>query len=170
MMNMGGRALTEKDFISKEEKMTKYIDKLEGTLKAEFLVAWLIAAVVACLGETDIIPNGLIMPNSTGEFKANTVVVILTVIGVPLALKLFSLNTTKGLRRMDNDEALKAYHVWSVVRMTILCLDAALGLAAYYVTLNVTGALCALVALAASVCCWPSSSKISTYLEGLNND
>ncbi len=150
--------------------MTKYIDKLMGTLKAEFFVTWLIAAIVACLGETDIIPNGLIMPNTTGEFKVNTIVVILTVVGVPLALKLFSLNTTKGLRRMDNDEALKAYHVWSSVRMAILCLDMCLGLAAYYVTLNVTGALCALVALATSVCCWPSSGKISAYLDALNND
>lgn len=150
--------------------MTKYIDKLMKTLKVEFFATWLVAAVMAVLGETDVIPNGLVGPNTTGEFKINTAVIMLTVVGVPLALKLFSLNTTKALRRMDNDEALSSYHVWSVVRMAILALDIALGLAAYYVTLNVTGLFCALVALATTLYCWPSSDKISAYLNGLNNE
>lgn len=151
-------------------KMTKYIDKLTKVLKVEFYAAWFLVALTACFGELGVIANGAVQPNSASEFKMNTVVIVLTVVGVPLALKLFSLNTTKGLRRMNNDEALGTYHVWSLVRMGILCLDAVLGFVAYYLTLNVTGALCALVALAVTMVCWPSDKKISVYLDELDNN
>lgn len=150
--------------------MDKYINKLVKTLKIEILVAWLIAVATVAIGQVDFIPNGLVPPHTNAEFKLNFFVIILTVVGVPTALKLFSLNTTKGLRRMNNDEALRSYHVWSIVRMVILCADAVLGFVAYYLTLNVTGALCALVALAITFYCWPTGQKISDYLEGQKND
>lgn len=150
--------------------MIKYIDKLIKVLKAEAFMAWSATAVAIGLGEMNVIANGAIKPNSAAEFKVNTFVIILTVVGVPLALKLFALNTTKGLRRMNNDEALGTYHAWSAVRMGILCIDAVLGIVAYYLTLNVTGALCAVVAIASTLYCWPSRKKVSDYLDGLNND
>ena len=104
--------------------MDKYINRLLKTLKIEFLASWLIAIVAAVMGQVDIIPNGIVQPHSNAEFKLNTMVIILTVVGVPTSLKLFSLNTTKGLRRMNNDEALRSYHVWSTVRMAVLTADA----------------------------------------------
>lgn len=150
--------------------MVKYIERLLKALKVELLIVWLIVAAVVALGEIEVIPNGMVIPNSEMEFKWNTVVILLTVVGIPAALRLFVLNTTKGLRRMNNEEALNAYHVWSAVRMGILCVTAVLGVVAYYVTMNVTGVFCVLVALLTTLYCWPTCEKVQAYLEGVNNE
>ena len=139
-------------------------------LKIEMLLVWLIVAVAVVLGELDVIPNGVVQPHSAEEFKLNTVAIVLTIIGVPAAIRLFTLNTTKGLRRMNNDEALKSYHVWSIVRLGILCLAAVFSVAVYYLATSVSGIFCALVALCVTIYCWPSCEKISSYLEGVNDE
>lgn len=150
--------------------MEKYIDKLFRILRIKIVAVWLMVAIAVVLGEMNIIPNGVIAPHSGGEFKLNTVVILLTVIGIPLALRLFTLNTTKGLRRMNNEEALKSYHVWSDVRLGILCLTALLGIVAYYLAVSISCVFCALVAMSATLYCWPSKSKIANYLESVNNE
>lgn len=149
--------------------INKYIQKLLNVLKVELFVVWIIVAGVAVLGEFGIIPNGYIPPHSTKEFELNVIAVSLTVIGVPLALQLFKLNTTKGLRRMNNDEALRSYHVWSIVRMGILCFAASFCMFVYYYASSVSCVFCTLVILAVSVYCWPSRDKISSYLVSVNN-
>ncbi|MBP3214395.1 MAG: hypothetical protein J6M19_06125 [Bacteroidaceae bacterium] len=150
--------------------MIKYIQKLQNLLRIEMGVAWLLMVVAIVLGELDVIPNGLVLPHSADEFKLNTAAIVLTVVGIPVALKLFTLNTTKGLRRMNNEEALKSYHVWSAVRLGILCLGAVFSIAVYYLATSVSGAFCALIAAFATLYCWPSGAKISAYLEGVNKE
>ena len=150
--------------------MSKYIEKLRKVLTCELVAVWLLAVVAVVLGECGVIPNGVVMPHSEDEFVLNSTVVLLTVGGIPLALRLFSLNTTRSLRRMNNDEALRSYHVWSVVRLGILCVDAVLGIVAYYLAVSVSAAMCALIALVVTLYCWPSSVKISEYLEAVNNE
>lgn len=150
--------------------MVKYIERLLKALKVELLIVWLIVAAAVALGELGVIPNGMVTPNSEMEFKWNTIVILLTIVGIPVALRLFVLNTTKGLRRMNNEEALNAYHVWSAVRMGILCVTAVLGVVAYYVTMTASGFFCALVALLTTLYCWPSCEKVKAYLEGVNNE
>ncbi len=150
--------------------MEKYIDKLLKVLRIKIVAVWLIVAVAVVLGEMDVIPNGLIAPHSGDEFKLNMAVILLTVIGIPVAMRLFTLNMTKGLRRMNNEEALKSYHVWSDVRLGILCLTAVLSIVAYYLVMSISDVFCALVALCATLYCWPSKTKISAYLESVNNE
>lgn len=148
----------------------KYIQKLYRVLLAELLVVWGVSIVVVVLGQMDVIPNGIVDAHSNEEFVLNTVSIILTVIGIPGAIKLFTLNTTRGLRRMNNEEALGAYHVWSAVRMAILGVLAVYGLVVYYITMNVSGAFCCCIALLATLYCLPSKDKIDSYLATVNND
>ena len=150
--------------------MVKYIQKLLRILKIEMVVVWLIVVAAVVLGEMDVIPNGLVAPKSPEEVKLNIAAVVLTILGIPLAIRLFTLNTTRGLRRMNNDEALRSYHIWSVVRIGILCIAAVFSVADYYLATSVSGAFCALVALSATIYCWPSESKISSYLEDVNKE
>ncbi|NLV52446.1 MAG: hypothetical protein GXY64_04175 [Bacteroidales bacterium] len=147
--------------------MTKYIQKLFNALRIELLMVWLLWVIVIVLGEVDVIPNGIIAPKSNEEFVLTTTAIVLTVVGIPLAIRLFTLNTTKGLRRMDNDEALNSYHIWSLVRMGILCLVALFCTTVYYLTMNVSGAVLALVAMVVTLYCWPSKEKIAAYLESV---
>ena len=150
--------------------MVKYIQKLFQVLRIEVVAVWLIVAVAVVMGEMDIIPNGIVLPHTSAEFKLNTIVVVLTIIGIPGAIRLFTLNTTRGLRRMDNEEALQSYHVWSAVRMAIFCLTAVFDVVVYYIATSISGALCALIALFATLYCWPSREKIASYLESVNNE
>lgn len=150
--------------------MVKYIQKLLTALKFEWVAVWLMVVAAVVLGEVDVIPNGLVLPNSSEEFKLNTADILLTLIGIPVAIRLFTLNTTKGLRRMNNDEALKAYHVWSVVRIGILCVTAVFSVAVYYLATSVSGIFCALIAMCVMFYCWPSKEKITSYLESVNNE
>jgi len=150
--------------------MVKYIQKLLRILKIEIAVVWLIVVAAVVLGELDVIPNGWVAPKSSEEFKLNIAVIVLTIVGIPLAIRLFTLNTTRGLRRMNNDEALVSYHIWSVVRLGILCITAVSGVVVYYLATSVSAVFCALIALAVTVYCWPSEAKISSYLEDVNNE
>ena len=150
--------------------VNKYINKLYNVLRMELLCVWLTAACVVVLGEVGVIPNGAVEPFSNEEFLLNVATIILTVVGIPVALKLFTLNTTRGLRRMNKDEALSAYHVWSAVRMAILCVLVVFGLVVYYVTMNTSGAFCCCIALFTTLYCWPSREKIDTYLTTVNNE
>ena len=72
--------------------MVKYIERLLKALKVELLIVWLIVAAAVALGEMGVIPNGLVIPNSEMEFKWNTAVILLTIVGIPVALRLFVLN------------------------------------------------------------------------------
>lgn len=150
--------------------MVKYIQKLLNILKMEMMGVWLMAGLSAVLGELDVIPNGWVKPASEEEFLLNLLTVILTIAGVLLAIRLFTLNTTKGLRRMNNEEALRSYHIWSVVRMGILCLVMMVGIVDYYLASSVSGVACSLIALCVTFYCWPSEAKISSYLAGVNNE
>ena len=140
------------------------------TLKVELVAVWLLAVITVLLGEMGVIPNGVVQPHSQDEFLLNTAAIVLTVVGIPVAMRLFTLSSTRGLRRMNIDEALDSYHLWSVVRMAILALTAVFGLVVYYLAAHVSGAFCALIALGVTLFCWPSVGKIEEYLAGVNND
>lgn len=147
--------------------MNARIKKLLRFLIVEFCSLWLIAIILFVLGETNVIPNGLLVTEnySNTEYCMNVVNVLLVIVCVPLALKLFALNTRFGLRRMNQDEALNSYHTWSLLRLAILLLCIAYGIVAYFLLMDSTGLLCACIAMVASFFCLPSEDKIMNYLE-----
>lgn len=146
--------------------MEKNIKHLLRILIIEFCALWLIAIILYVLGEINIIPNGLYAneKGSPTEYYLNIVNVVLVIVTVPLSLKLFSLNTRKGLRRMNQDEALNSYHLWSGIRLGMLLLCIGFGIVTYFLLMNTTGLLCACVALITSFLCFPSEDKIREYL------
>ena len=90
--------------------------------------------------------------------------VLLVIVCVPLSLKLFSLNTQRCLRRMNKDEALASYHLWSLVRLGLLLICMEIGVLTYYLLLDNKGLFCAGIALIASFFCIPSTAKVRAFL------
>lgn len=136
-------------------------------LKCEFFFCWMVVILTVVAGETGLIPNGLYaVKGSPAEFYLNVANILLVIVFVPLALKLFSLNTQRGLRRMDKDEALQSYHLWSIVRLSFLLVCAEAGLISYYLVQDPsdTGLFCACVAMVASFLCYPSINKVVRYM------
>lgn len=152
--------------------MNKIVRKLSRRLMLEYCGAWLLVIITFILGETNIIPNGVFAAggDSPTEFYLNTACIVLLLVGVPLALKLFSLNTKRGLRRMNKDEALCSYHLWSCVRLGLLLLCAETGLVAYFLLMNTTGLLCACMAMVMTLLCIPSIEKIQDFLKNIEEE
>ena len=138
----------------------------------EYCGAWLLVIITFVLGETDIIPNGIYASGgeSPTEFYLNSACIAFVLVGVPLALKLFSLNTHRGLRRMNKDDALASYHLWSAVRMGLLVLCAEMGLVTYFLIMNTTGLLCACMAMVMTLLCIPSVEKIEDFLVDIEEE
>lgn len=145
--------------------MDKLIRRLMRWLIIEYCLVWLIAVLTFILGETGVIPNGALTGDGhKAEFYMNLTNIVLVIVCVPLSLKLFSLNTERSLRRMDKDEALGSYHLWSGIRLGMLSLCIEFGLVSYFLLMNSTGALCACIALVATLFCFPSRSKTNSFL------
>ena len=139
-------------------------------LRIESVVAWMLLIILFAVGELGVIINGSVEQGSEVEFKLNCACVLSTLLILPLALQLFLLNTTKGLRRMNKDEALDFYHTWSLIRLVLVSLCIAYNIVAYFMTLNTTGLLCALMGLAITVYCLPTRGRLETFMKIVEND
>ncbi len=152
--------------------MEKQIKSLVRVLWIELVVAWLLAVVALVLGQLDVIPNGIFVGEEyvTDEFALRMVCIMTTLVSVPLSFKLFSLNTTRGLRRLDNDEALASYHLWSAIRLLMMVCPAVLNIVGYYLVIDTSYVLCAVIALASTGLCIPSDNKVRKYMENLRSE
>lgn len=145
--------------------MDLIINKLIRNLYLELGATWAIVVLTCILGELNVIPNGVWVPKGHQfEFYVEVVNVLLVIVCVPLSLKLFSLNTQRCLRRMNKDEALASYHLWSLVRLGLLLICMEIGVLTYYLLLDNKGLFCAGIALIASFFCIPSTAKVRAFL------
>jgi hypothetical protein len=122
------------------------------------------------LGSQGVIVNGSVEPHSQREFTLNSIGILSTLLVLPLAVKLFLLNTTRALRRMNKDEALDFYHIWSLVRMVLVTLCISYNVFIYYMTLNMTGLLCACIGICITIYCLPTRQRVDQYLETVNEE
>ena len=137
----------------------------------EFAATWVLAILTFVAGELNWIPNGLYHADggSQTEYYLNLISVVLVIVCIFLAIQLFSLNTRRSLKRMNHDEALKSYHVWSIVRLALLLVAAIYGIVVYFLLMNSTGILCACMAMVTTLACVPSEDKLTKYLEALDS-
>ena len=84
---------------------------------------------------------------------------------IPLSLRLFSLSLVKNVKQRSLPEALKSYRRWSEIRTGMLVVPVLVNLSFYYLTLNNTGVLCAMMALIASLFCVPTRKRMLDELD-----
>ena len=151
--------------------MEKKAERILLFIKYSIVASWLVAIAVAVCGELSLFTDYVVEPKSEEEFVLNSVAICLTIFGVPLTLKFFTLCTRHSLRRMDNDEALSRLLRYALVRNFTLCAIAVVDLFAYYLTFNIAGAMCALVVgVVMLLMCWPKRTYIASYLEKVNEE
>lgn len=114
--------------------------------------------------EFELIPVGSIEGNIQATYYFETIGILLTVLCIPLSLKLFSLVLKKKIDNMTITLALKRYVQMSIVRLGILEIAIIVNLLCYYLTLSSTGNLCMLIGLTASLFCLPSEKKLRNEL------
>lgn len=140
------------------------IKKTLDVLKKAFAAFWGLAIVIVVVHEINDGETGLVADNVKIVYWMETVSILLTVINVPLALKLFALVLKKKIDQVPLVEALRLYKRWSLIRLLLLFIPVLAGLITYYMCLSTTGLLCAAIGLTASFFCVPTEHRLKADL------
>lgn len=140
--------------------MEKKIRQLLRYLQIEYVAVWVLPLLLVALYETGVMTEGAYAGDVRMDYVLQTVGILLAVGLIPLSLRLFSLSLVKNVKQRSLPEALKSYRRWSEIRTGMLVVPVLVNLSFYYLTLNNTGVLCAMMALIASLFCVPSADKI----------
>lgn len=144
--------------------MERQITKAIRNLKSAFYLFWIAALILFVLGETDVLPVGLMAHSFTQTYYFEVITILVTAIFIPCSLKLFSFVLQRHIDRLGIQKALKRYIMWSGVRLVLLFIVTFTGLLCYFFTLSSTGGLCALMGLTASFFCIPTEERLRKEL------
>lgn len=152
--------------------MRNYIRHILRWLTCEYIATWAIAILAFIIGENIWNPADLISieKGSQTEYFLKISCIAITVISIIFSLQLFTLNTSKGLKRMNHEEALDSYHVWSCIRLGLLLISAVYGIFIYFILMDSTGILCTCMAMVTTLACIPSEEKLDKYIENLDSN
>ena len=142
--------------------MEKKIRQLLRYLQIEYVAVWVLPLLLVALYETGVMTEGAYAGDVRMDYVLQTVGILLAVGLIPLSLRLFSLSLVK---QRSLPEALKSYRRWSEIRTGMLVVPVLVNLSFYYLTLNNTGVLCAMMALIASLFCVPTRKRMLDELD-----
>jgi hypothetical protein len=130
-----------------------------------FILVWALPLVYALLHEAGVLSQGVLAGDAQMEYIFQTIGILMTIVLIPFALRIFNLNLVKRIQELPLQQALKSYRIWADVRLALLVVPALINLQFYYLTLNNTGLFCAAMSLIASLFCVPSESRIKNELD-----
>ena len=142
--------------------MEKKIRQLLRYLQIEYVAVWVLPLLLVALYETGVMTEGAYAGDVRMDYVLQTVGILLA---IPLSLRLFSLSLVKNVKQRSLPEALKSYRRWSEIRTGMLVVPVLVNLSFYYLTLNNTGVLCAMMALIASLFCVPTRKRMLDELD-----
>lgn len=145
--------------------MEKKIRQLLRCLQLEYALMWALPLLLVLLYETGVMAEGAYAGDARMDYVLQTVGILLAVGLIPLSLRLFSLSLVKHVKQLSLPDALKSYRRWSEVRTGMLLVPVLVNLSFYYLTLNNTGVLCAMMALIASLFCIPTRKRMLDELD-----
>ena len=145
--------------------MKEQINRILKWLIVAILLVWALPLVYAHLHETGVLSQGALAGDARMEYIFQTIGILMTIVLIPFALRIFNLNLVKRIQELPLQQALKSYRLWADVRLALLLVPALINLQFYYLTLNNTGLICAAMSLIASLFCVPSESRIKNELD-----
>lgn len=144
--------------------MEQEIKRLSSHLRLLYFTFWLLAILIVVLCESMDGFVGRYASNSKAVYLAETVVILLTILTIPISLKFYARMLTNKIDKLSIDKALKAYRKLNYLRLALLAVPMLVGQFVYYQMLSNTGVLCALIALCASLFCVPSEKRLRQEL------
>lgn len=133
-------------------------------LKALYIVAWVLPLLVGIAGEAGVSWTGLYAGDVRTTYGVETLVILLTVVCVPVSLKLFAWVVARKIDRTGIDGALRLYAGWSAVRVLMLLVPALAGFLGYVLVLSNNCLLCGFIALVAMLFCVPGQNRLRREL------
>ncbi|MCC8186284.1 MAG: hypothetical protein LIP08_01905 [Bacteroides sp.] len=144
--------------------MEEEIRQIARRLNIYYALLWIVPLIGMIVFETDILPAGAWADNGSAIYVAETVGILLAVGCIPLSLRLFNLVLIKKIDLIPLTDAMRLYKRWAGIRLLLLGVAVCVNLLIYYLTLNSTGGLAALIALTASLFCLPGKQKVRSDL------
>lgn len=150
--------------------MEKKILNMVKLHKVLFYNTWFVYLFLFVASETGLLDLSMrVEPKSQTEYVLQ-VVCIAGVLLLPFVFKLFNLNTTKNLKRMNNDEALANYNTWYIVRIAVIEVVAVLSIVCYMLSSNMSCGILSLMAMVFLFFCYPTVQKVKDYLDIINEE
>lgn len=145
--------------------MEKKISRLLNCLKLEYCVFWFLCVLLVALYETDLLPQGVWVGDFRMEYVFKMIAVLMTVVLIPLSLRVFKSSLVRYVRLLSMEEALKSYRRWSEIRLAMLLAPALFDISVYYWILDTTTLLCGCMVLIASLFCVPGRERLLAELD-----
>lgn len=128
-----------------------------------------VACIVAtfCLGEMDVIPNGLYTTsdNQEMEYTFSVICTLLLLLSVPITVQWVGKRLQSKPANKSVEEALSLFRRYSLIRLAIWTIVSIFSIVVYFLTMSTTGTLCAAITLLFIVIyCWPTEKKVEDYL------
>lgn len=117
----------------------------------------LLAAIVAILFETNLLPSGIVVPNPAQTYTLQMICIIDTIVAIPVALKLLHFKRISALIHASE----QSYHFWSTVRLGLLGVVLMQNLIIYYlIGFDTSFGYLALITVVSFLFIWPSQEKM----------
>ncbi len=122
------------------------------TLRCIYYLFVVVCLAIVTLCETDVVPVGLLCGDdySTIEFLSATVMTIITLVTIPLALRLFT------MKRISSVLLLRRY---GILRLCLLLVPMVVNTVCYYLFKVAAFGYLAIISLIASVFVYPSAAR-----------
>ena len=133
------------------------IKKVQLLLQLVFWVPVAVVLLTVGLGEADILPVGVLAEDKEAEFVLASIMEVLTIVAIPLALKLFKLKPIAA--RLATTTGVSALRLWGVVRLQLLCVPMVVNIVSYYLFMWVGFAYLAIILLLSLFFVCPSLSR-----------
>ena len=142
---------------------------METIQKKLQLICWIpiaLSAIIIVLGELDIIPNGILDNDKQVEFVIMSMMEILTIIAIPVALKLFKF---KAIANKLASDTLLHFERWGIVRLCLLNVPMVINLVCYYLFVGAGFGYLAIILFLSLFFVYPSLSRCYNETDGHNS-
>ena len=139
------------------------------TIQKLQLIFWIpivLSAIIIILGELDIIPNGILANDKQVEFVIMSMMEILTIIAIPVALKLFKF---KAIANKLASDTLLHFERWGIVRLCLLNVPMVINLVCYYLFVGAGFGYLAIILFLSLFFVYPSLSRCYNETDGHNS-
>lgn len=142
------------------------METIQKKLQLIFWIPIVLSAIIIVSGELDIIPNGILANDKKVEFVIMSMMEILTIIAIPVALKLFKF---KAIANKLASDTLLHFERWGIVRLCLLNVPMVINLVCYYLFVGAGFGFLAIILFLSLFFVYPSLSRCYNETDGHNS-
>lgn len=142
------------------------METIQKKLQLIFWIPIVLSAIIIVSGELDIIPNGILANDKQVEFVIMSMMENLTIIAIPVALKLFNF---KAIANKLASDTLLHFERWGIVRLCLLNVPMVINLVCYYLFVGAGFGYLAIILFLSLFFVYPSLSRCYNETDGHNS-